>query len=158
MEKNSKIKAARYRRTVGSTTVSNLKSKSYINLIFRNPSEFHLINQFAFGRFFNAEKYEYVIFEAVKDGGFIANNTYCGNFIYDNLSSKTEIKNTHINIDASKKVSIKELTETIKEAVGCECELYFNYDKPDGTIRKITDSSKLKDLGWEYRVDERLYN
>ena len=163
MEKNSKIYAAGYRRIVDSAIVSNLKSNGYINLIFRTHSELHLINQFAFGNFFSDEKHEYVILEAAKGGGFIANNTYRGNFIYDNLSSKTEIKNTHINIGTSKKVSIKELAETIKKVVGFEGELYFNYDKPDGPMRKLTDSSKLKDLGWEYRVEliegiERLYN
>ena len=86
MEKNSKIYAAGYRRIVDSAIVSNLKSNGYINLIFRTHSELHLINQFAFGNFFSDEKHEYVILEAAKGGGFIANNTYRGNFIYDNLS------------------------------------------------------------------------
>ncbi len=64
-----------------------------------------------------------------------------------------EIKNTHINIGTGKEISIKELAETIKKIVGFKGELYFNTDKPDGTMRKLTDSSKLESLGWKYKVE-----
>lgn len=40
-------------------------------------------------------------------------------------------------------ISIKELAETIKEIIGFNGELYFNIEKPDGTMKKLTDVSKL---------------
>ncbi len=64
-----------------------------------------------------------------------------------------EIRNTHINIGTGKEISIKHLAETIKKIVGFEGELVFNSSKPDGTMRKLTDSSKLEGLGWKYKVE-----
>jgi len=61
----------------------------------------------------------------------------------------TEIRNTHINIGTGIDISIKALAETIKEIVGFQGELYFNSDKPDGTMKKLTDPSKLHTLGWK---------
>ena len=54
-----------------------------------------------------------------------------------------EIRNTHINIGTGKDVSIKELAETIKDCIGFTGNLVFNTEKPDGTMRKLTDVSKL---------------
>ena len=72
------------------------------------------------------------------------------------------IRNTHINIGTGKEVSIKQLAETIKEKVGFQGELYFNSDKPDGTMRKLTDPTKIHDLGWHHKIDieegiEKMY-
>lgn len=63
-----------------------------------------------------------------------------------------EIRNTHINIGTGEDISIKDLAELIKEIVGFQGELYFNSDKPDGTMKKLTDVSKLKSLGWKHQV------
>jgi GDP-L-fucose synthase len=63
-----------------------------------------------------------------------------------------EIRNTHINIGTGEDISINELAETIKEIVGFEGDLVFNIEKPDGTMRKLTDVSKLNGLGWKYNV------
>jgi len=63
-----------------------------------------------------------------------------------------EIRNTHINIGTGTDISIKELAELIKSIIGFEGELYFNTDKPDGTIVKLTNSSKLNSLGWKHKV------
>lgn len=64
-----------------------------------------------------------------------------------------EIRNTHINIGTGKDISIKELAELIKEVVGFKGELYFNTSKPDGTMVKLTDPSKLHALGWKHKVE-----
>jgi GDP-L-fucose synthase len=64
-----------------------------------------------------------------------------------------EIKNTHINIGTGVDISIKELALTIKKIVGYTGELYFNTDKPDGTMLKLTDPSKLNDFGWKHKVE-----
>jgi len=67
--------------------------------------------------------------------------------------AKREIRNTHINIGTGKDISIKELAQLIKETIGFKGELYFNTDKPDGTMVKLTDPSKLHALGWRHKVE-----
>ncbi len=66
---------------------------------------------------------------------------------------KKEIRNTHINIGTGKDISIKSLAELIVEKVGFKGELNFNTDKPDGTMKKMTDTAKLQSLGWKHTVD-----
>ena len=64
-----------------------------------------------------------------------------------------EIRNTHINIGTGKEISIKELAETIRSIIGFKGNLYFNSNRPDGTIRKLTDVTKLHNLGWKHKVE-----
>lgn len=64
-----------------------------------------------------------------------------------------EIRNTHINIGTGKEVSIKQLALLIKETVGFSGEIYFNTEKPDGTMRKLTNVSKLHNLGWQHKIE-----
>ena len=72
----------------------------------------------------------------------------------DTYSSDTkEIRNTHINIGTGVDISIKELAQTIKKIVGFEGELYFDDSKPDGTMVKLTNPSKLHSLGWKHKVE-----
>jgi GDP-L-fucose synthase len=71
--------------------------------------------------------------------------------------------NTHINIGTGKEVSIKQVAELIKEKVAFGGELFFNTSKPDGTMKKLTDPSKIHALGWHHKIEidrgiERLYN
>jgi GDP-L-fucose synthase len=85
-------------------------------------------------------------------------NTTCS----PNEVKNQEIRNTHINIGTGIDISIKELAETIKEIVGFQGELYFNTDKPDGTMKKLSDPSKLHALGWKHKVElhegiEKMY-
>jgi len=54
----------------------------------------------------------------------------------------------HINVGSGEEVSIKELAELIAEEVGYDAKLLFDASKPDGTPRKLLDSSKLNSLGW----------
>ena len=70
-----------------------------------------------------------------------------------NSIKNQEIRNTHINIGTGVDISIRELAETIKKIVGYEGELYFNDTKPDGTMVKLTDPSKLHALGWKHTVE-----
>lgn len=57
-------------------------------------------------------------------------------------------KSEHINVGSGCEVSIKELANLIADIVGYEAELEFDRSKPDGTPRKLLDSSRLRDLGW----------
>ncbi len=70
---------------------------------------------------------------------------------YDN--DDQEIRNTHINIGTGLDISIQELAEIIKKIVGFEGKFYFNTSKPDGTMVKLTDPSKLHALGWKHSVE-----
>jgi len=79
------------------------------------------------------------------------------------VTEPVEVRNTHINIGTGKEVSIKQLANLIKEKVGFAGELKFNSSKPDGTMRKLTDPSKIHQLGWHHKIEidegvERLYN
>ena len=64
-----------------------------------------------------------------------------------------EIKNTHINIGTGVDISIKDLAYKIKEEIGYSGKFNFNLSKPDGTMKKLTDVSKLNNLGWKYSVN-----
>lgn len=81
----------------------------------------------------------------------------------DTHSDDKEIRNTHINIGTGKEVSIKELAETVKRKVGFNGVLFYNTEKPDGTLRKLTDPTKIHDLGWHHKIDieegiEKMYD
>ncbi len=64
-----------------------------------------------------------------------------------------EIKNTHINIGTGLEISIKGLSELIRKTIGFEGVIEFDSSKPDGTMRKLTDPSKLHRLGWKHRIE-----
>ena len=58
-----------------------------------------------------------------------------------------------INIGSGKEVTIKELAQLIKETVGFEGEIKLDSSKPDGTMRKLLDVSKINALGWKYKIE-----
>jgi len=60
---------------------------------------------------------------------------------------------THINLGSGRDLSIKELALTIREVVGYEGEIVFDTSKPDGTLRKLLDISRLEKLGWKSSTD-----
>jgi GDP-L-fucose synthase len=60
-----------------------------------------------------------------------------------------------INIGFGDDVTIRELAETVCEVVGFEGQLVFDTTKPDGTPRKLMDSSRLFNLGWKPRIPLR---
>ncbi len=64
-----------------------------------------------------------------------------------------EIHNCHINVDTGKELTIREFSQLIVKAVGFEGELAFDASKPDGTMRKLIDVSKLHSLGWTHKVE-----
>ena len=81
-------------------------------------------------------------------------------FLMENIDFKDtftpgnkEIRNCHINIGTGKELTIRELAELIKKTVGFGGELCFDSSKPDGTMRKLTDPSKLNALGWRHKIE-----
>ena len=91
MEKTAKIYVAGHLGLVGSALWNALTVKGYTNLIGRTIDELDLRNQAAVEAFFAAEKPEYVILAAAKVGGIMANNTYRGQFIYENLMIQNNV-------------------------------------------------------------------
>ncbi|PKP05696.1 MAG: GDP-L-fucose synthase [Bacteroidetes bacterium HGW-Bacteroidetes-5] len=65
----------------------------------------------------------------------------------------SEIRNTHINIGTGEEITIKDLAHLIKSIVGFQGELCFDPTKPDGTMRKLTNPSKINSLGWNHKIN-----
>lgn len=91
MEKDSKIYIAGHRGLVGSALVRKLQAEGYTNLVTRTSKELDLRRQEQVERFFEEEKPEYVFLAAARVGGILANSTYPGQFIYDNLMIQTNV-------------------------------------------------------------------
>lgn len=85
MNKQSKIFVAGHRGLVGSAILRKLQKDGYSNIVVRTSKELDLTIQKDVDSFFSEEKIEYVFLAAAKVGGIIANNTYRGEFIYQNL-------------------------------------------------------------------------
>ena len=58
----------------------------------------------------------------------------------------------HLNVGATREVTIKELTELVAQTIGFTGKISFDSSKPDGTMRKVMDNSKLYGLGWQPEV------
>lgn len=69
-------------------------------------------------------------------------------FLLENYSGEQ-----HVNIGTGKEVSIKQLAELVKEAVGYEGDIVWNTQMPDGTPRKLTDVTKLHEMGWTHSIE-----
>ncbi len=103
MNKDSKIYIAGHRGMVGSALVRKLEKEGYTNLVFRTSKELDLRNQMDVEDFFKTEQPEYVFLAAAKVGGIHANNTYRGEFLYDNLMMECNI------IHSAKNSGVKKL-------------------------------------------------
>lgn len=91
MNLNDKIYIAGHRGMVGSAILRQLKAEGYTNFILKTSLELDLRNQQAVAEFFEKEKPDYVFLAAAKVGGIIANNTYRGDFIYENLMIQNNV-------------------------------------------------------------------
>ena len=103
MEKKSKIYIAGHRGMVGSAIKRRLEKEGFTNFIERTSAELDLRDQKKVNEFFEEEKPDFVFLAAAKVGGIHANNTYRGEFLYDNLMIQTNI------IHASHKNDVKKL-------------------------------------------------
>jgi GDP-L-fucose synthase len=91
MDLKDKIYVAGHRGMVGSAILRKLKAEGYTNFVLKTSSELDLRNQQAVADFFEEEKPDYVFLAAAKVGGIIANNTYKGDFIYENLMIQNNV-------------------------------------------------------------------
>jgi GDP-L-fucose synthase len=74
-----------------------------------------------------------------------------------------EVRNCHINVGTGKELTIKEVAEKVCQEENFKGRLLWDSSKPDGTMRKLTDVSKLHHLGWHHKVEidegiHRLYD
>ncbi|WP_276132858.1 GDP-L-fucose synthase family protein [Polluticoccus soli] len=103
MEHSSKIYVAGHRGMAGSAITRKLREKGYNNIIAKTSKELDLRDQKAVHLFFETERPEYVFLAAAKVGGIVANNTYRGEFLYDNLIIEANV------IHAAKLYDVKKL-------------------------------------------------
>lgn len=69
-------------------------------------------------------------------------------FMMDNYEGKQ-----HINVGTGEDITIKQLSEKIRDEVKFKGEIIWDATKPDGTKRKLLDSSKINNLGWKYSTN-----
>jgi GDP-L-fucose synthase len=103
MTPDAKVYLAGHNGLVGSAIKRRLEEAAYENLVTRSSSELDLRDQAAVDAFFDEEKPEFVILAAAKVGGIMANDTYRGEFIRDNLQIQTNV------IDAAQRHGVQRL-------------------------------------------------
>ena len=110
----------------------------------------HVLLNVDFKDIIGIEKYSSVHYGVAADG-VVDRNHSTGRGGY--IPSLGEIRNCHINVGTGKELTIRELSELVVKAVGFEGEVAFDASKPDGTMRKLIDVSKLHSLGWTHKVE-----
>lgn len=91
MKKTDKVYVAGHRGMVGSAILRKLEAEGFTNIVCRTSAELDLRDQDAVNTFFASEKPDYVFLAAAKVGGILANNTYRGAFLYDNLMIQSNV-------------------------------------------------------------------
>ena len=110
----------------------------------------HVLLNVNFSDIIGLEKYSSVHY-GVKADGVVDRNHSTGRG--GAIPSLGEIRNCHINVGTGKELTIRALSELVVKAVGFEGTVAFDASKPDGTMRKLIDVSKLHSLGWRHRVE-----
>ena len=110
----------------------------------------HVLLNVDFKDIIGIEKYSSVHYGVAADG-VVDRNHSTGRGGY--IPSLGEIRNCHINVGTGKELTIRELSELVVKAVGFEGAVEFDASKPDGTMRKLIDVTKLHSLGWTHKVE-----
>ena len=110
----------------------------------------HVLLNVDFKDVIGIEKYSSVHYGASTDGAVDRNHSEGRGGAIPSLG---EIRNCHINVGTGKELTIRELSELVVKAVGFEGVVEFDASKPDGTMRKLIDVSKLHSLGWHHHVE-----
>ena len=120
----------------------------------------HVLLNVDFKDIIGIEKYSSVHYGTSADGAVDRNNSGGRGGAIPALG---EIRNCHINVGTGKELTIKALAELVAKAVGFSGTITFDPSKPDGTMRKLIDVSKLHSLGWTHKVEiedgvQKLFN
>jgi GDP-L-fucose synthase len=110
----------------------------------------HVLLNVDFKDVIGIEKYSSVHYGASTDGAVDRNHSAGRGGAIPSLG---EIRNCHINVGTGKELTIRELSELVVKVVGFEGVVEFDASKPDGTMRKLIDVSKLHSLGWTHSVE-----
>lgn len=110
----------------------------------------HVLLNVDFSDIIGIEKYSSVHYGASVDGAVDRNHSAGRGGAIPSLG---EIRNCHINMGTGKELTIRELSELVVKSVGFQGEVFFDASKPDGTMRKLIDVSKLHSLGWTHKVE-----
>ena len=110
----------------------------------------HILLKVDFNDIIGIEKYSSVHYGMTVDGVVDRNHSTGRGGAIPSLG---EIRNCHINVGTGKELSIRALSELVVKAVGFEGEVCFDATKPDGSMRKLVDVSKLHALGWKHHVE-----
>ena len=76
-------------------------------------------------------------------------------FLLKNTDAKDiyEQKISHLNVGSGEDISINNLAKKIAKTVGYKGKIKFQLNQPDGTLRKLMDSSRIKKLGWKPKIN-----
>lgn len=110
----------------------------------------HVLLNVNFSDIIGIEKYSSVHYGVKADGVVDRNHTTGRGGAIPSLG---EIRNCHINVGTGKELTIRELSELVVKAVDFKGTVEFDSSKPDGTMRKLIDVSKLHSLGWTHKVE-----
>ena len=110
----------------------------------------HVLLNVNFSDIIGIEKYSSVHYGASTDGAVDRNHSAGRGGAIPKLG---EIRNCHINVGTGKELTIRELSELVVRTVGFEGTIEFDASKPDGTMRKLIDVTKLHSLGWTHKVE-----
>jgi GDP-L-fucose synthase len=110
----------------------------------------HVLLNVNFSDIIGIEKYSSVHYGAKTDGSVDRNHSTGRGGAIPSLG---EIRNCHINVGTGKELTIRELSDLVVKSVGFEGVVEFDSTKPDGTMRKLIDVSKLHSLGWTHKVE-----
>ena len=110
----------------------------------------HVLLNVDFKDIIGIDKYSSVQYGVKADGAVDRNNSDGRGGAIPSLG---EIRNSHINVGTGKELTIRELSELVVKVVGFSGMVEFDTSKPDGTMRKLIDVSKLHSLGWSHKVE-----
>jgi len=110
----------------------------------------HVLLNVNFSDIIGIEKYSSVHYGASTDGAVDRDHSAGRGGAIPKLG---EIRNCHINVGTGKELTIKALSDLVARTVGFQGEIFFDSSKPDGTMRKLIDVSKLHRLGWTHSVE-----
>ena len=110
----------------------------------------HVLLNVDFKDIIGIEKYSSVFYGAKTDGCVDRNNSEGRGGAIPSLG---EIRNCHINVGTGKELTIRELSQLIVNTVGFQGTVIFDSSKPDGTMRKLIDVTKLHNLGRHHKID-----
>ena len=119
----------------------------------------HILLNVNFSDIIGIEKYSSVHYGTATDGAVDRNHSAGRGGAIPQLG---EIRNCHINVGTGKELTIRQLSALVVKTVGFTGTVEFDSSKPDGTMRKLIDVTKLHTLGWTHKVEiedgvERLF-